>query len=231
MMLYKNKYRVESARLQNWDYSSNGCYYITICTHDRSHYFGTIQNGEVAFSDMGKIVEQYWCEIPNHFPFVQLDEWVIMPNHVHGIIAIENFGTGAATGSGDSDNCYHRCNHHHHRDKAMPGRDKAMPGRDKAMPCLYKCNKCNNNGNIHPTNNKIPISRFQNQGRGTISAIIGSYKSVCTKTINKSQNKIPFAWQPRFHDHIIRDEIALNRIRKYIANNPTNWDSDDLNCK
>ena len=83
-MLYKNKYRIESARLKNWDYSTEGCYFITICAQGRNHYFGTISNGIMALSEIGKIAEQFWGEIPDHFPFVHLDEWVIMPNHVHG---------------------------------------------------------------------------------------------------------------------------------------------------
>jgi REP element-mobilizing transposase RayT len=180
MTLYKNKYRIESARLNKWDYSSNGCYFITICTIGRQYFLGTINGEEMVLSDIGKVAEKYWCEIPDHFPIARLDKWVIMPNHIHGIIGIRKASCG-----------------------------------DKAVPCLYE-------------NNKNPISRFQNQGKGTISAIIGSFKSICTKTINKSQNKIRFAWQPRFYDHVIRDENELNRIRKYIVKNPLNWNIDDL---
>jgi REP element-mobilizing transposase RayT len=89
-MLYKNKYRVESARLKNWDYSSDGRYFITICTVDHVRFFGTIANGIMLLSEMGKIADQFWREIPNHFPMVRLDAFVIMPNHVHGIIIIDN---------------------------------------------------------------------------------------------------------------------------------------------
>ncbi|MBI4650145.1 hypothetical protein HY745_02450, partial [Candidatus Desantisbacteria bacterium] len=84
--LFKNQYRIKSTRLSNWDYSSNGYYFITICTHNREHYFGEI--GEI--TTIGKIAQKYWLEIPNHFPFVILNEFVIMPNHIHGILIIEN---------------------------------------------------------------------------------------------------------------------------------------------
>jgi REP element-mobilizing transposase RayT len=87
--LYKNRYRVESARLKNWDYSAPGGYFITICTKNRISYFGEITNGEMILSQIGQFVDKYWREIPTHFPRVQLDEFVVMPNHVHGIINIE----------------------------------------------------------------------------------------------------------------------------------------------
>lgn len=88
MSLFKNKYRVESARLKNWDYSSKGYYFITICTANREPFFGRKENGKMKLSEIGKIAVQCWQEIPRHFPNVQLDEFIVMPNHVHGIIII-----------------------------------------------------------------------------------------------------------------------------------------------
>jgi REP element-mobilizing transposase RayT len=87
---YNNKYRISSARLKNWDYAQNGAYYITICTKDREHYFGKIKNGEMILSDIGKLAHQFWAEIPFHFPNTYLDTFVIMPDHMHGIIVIDN---------------------------------------------------------------------------------------------------------------------------------------------
>jgi putative transposase len=101
MEKYQNKYRIDTTRLKNWDYGGIGFYFITICTQNREYYFGDIvQNDgtqnvetqnfaslpELHPNPIGKIAHQYWCEIPNHFPFVVLDEFVIMPNHVHGIL-------------------------------------------------------------------------------------------------------------------------------------------------
>ncbi len=85
---YKNKYRIPSARLQTWDYGNNGSYFITICTKNREHYFGEIINGIMQLNEIGKIAEQYWLEIPNHFPFIELGNFVVMPNHTHGILII-----------------------------------------------------------------------------------------------------------------------------------------------
>ena len=98
---YQNKYRIPTNRLQGYDYGANGCYYVTICTKNRNHYFGEIGHVEtdnypslrktdnypsLRKTEIAEIAEKYWLEIPNHFPFVILDEYVIMPNHIHGIL-------------------------------------------------------------------------------------------------------------------------------------------------
>ena len=88
MEKFRNKYRIPSTRLQTWDYGWNGSYFVTICTHMRICYFGIIESGVMHFSELGSVAERLWLEIPEHFPFVQLSEFVIMPNHVHGIIII-----------------------------------------------------------------------------------------------------------------------------------------------
>jgi putative transposase len=88
MTLYKNKYRVESIRLKNHDYGSDGYYFITICTHNRQFFFGDIIAGKMRLSRVGEIAQKFWQEIPKHSTYAYLDEYVIMPNHVHGIICI-----------------------------------------------------------------------------------------------------------------------------------------------
>jgi REP element-mobilizing transposase RayT len=74
--------------LADYDYSQNGWYFITICTHDRIEYFGVIKNGEMVLNEFGKIVRQCWLDLPNHYKNCELGVWVIMPNHFHGIITI-----------------------------------------------------------------------------------------------------------------------------------------------
>jgi len=100
MEKFKNKYRIPSASAQWWDYGNNAAYFITICTHNMIHYFGEISPAPVEprliapveprliAALPGKIAESCWLDIPNHFPYAQLDSFVIMPNHVHGIIVI-----------------------------------------------------------------------------------------------------------------------------------------------
>ena len=88
MEKFQKKYRIPTARAEWWNYSNNGAYFITICTHRRIHYFGEIVNERMIMSQLGKSAESCWHDIPNHFPFVQLGGFVVMPNHVHGIIII-----------------------------------------------------------------------------------------------------------------------------------------------
>lgn len=111
MEKFQNKYRIPSNRLQGYDYGSHGLYYVTICTKNRVCYFGHIVETHNCASDVithentsdkstpethncaslrattiGQIAIDYWAEIPKHYPFVELDEFVVMPNHIHGIL-------------------------------------------------------------------------------------------------------------------------------------------------
>ncbi len=88
--LYNNKYRIESTRLKNWDYTGSGYYFITICTGSRECHFGEINDNQINLSDIGIIADQFWRSIPEHYPNTILDEFTIMPNHVHGIIIIDH---------------------------------------------------------------------------------------------------------------------------------------------
>ena len=90
MEKFKNKYRIPSTRLQSWDYGANGAYFITICTQNREHFFGEISDEKMQLNDLGQLAENYWMEIPSHFPFIELGNFVVMPNHTHGILMIDN---------------------------------------------------------------------------------------------------------------------------------------------
>ncbi|MBT4722266.1 transposase [Candidatus Falkowbacteria bacterium] len=217
MEKYKDKYRTESTRLQYWDYSSPGYYFITICTKNREDYFGEIKNEKICLNKIGNVAQRFWLEIPNHFSNVTLNEFVIMPNHVHGIVVINDAtAINASNVLTDDVNNVNDANN------------------VETRQCLVSTNvditKTVEHTNRPPTTGQnIGKNRFQNQGKNTISSIIGSYKSVCTKTINKTQNQFHFAWQPRFYEHIIRSTKSLERIRHYILNNPTNWHLDRNN--
>jgi REP element-mobilizing transposase RayT len=75
-------------RLKDYDYSQPGAYLVTICTKDREHRFGEIADGEMRANAMAAVVESCWNDLSNHYPNIELDEFVVMPNHVHGIIVI-----------------------------------------------------------------------------------------------------------------------------------------------
>ena len=76
---FQNKYRIESTRMPNWDYSSSGWYFVTICTYDRICWFGDVYDKEMHLNELGNIAQQCWLDIPNHFPNIKLSAFVIMP--------------------------------------------------------------------------------------------------------------------------------------------------------
>jgi REP element-mobilizing transposase RayT len=85
-MLYRNRYRVPSARWSSWDYRWAGVYSVTLCVQDRVRCLCDIQEGAVHLSRLGEIVAEEWQRLPHRFPHLSLDEWVIMPDHMHGIL-------------------------------------------------------------------------------------------------------------------------------------------------
>ena len=95
---YKNKYRTTPARLSGWDYGANGLYFVTICTKDKIPFFGAIvKTGDYEETDnqlslrrteIGEVAYDYWVQISKHFPFAEIDDFVIMPDHIHGILYI-----------------------------------------------------------------------------------------------------------------------------------------------
>ncbi len=89
--LPRNRFRKNSLRYTGRDYSLPGKYFVTICTADRTKWFGCVINGEMHLSEIGQIASRMWYEIPDHFPYISLDAFVVMPNHIHGIIIINRF--------------------------------------------------------------------------------------------------------------------------------------------
>lgn len=88
-LLFRNRYRVPSARLPGWDYSWPGVYAVTICVQGRDRCLGEILGDDVALSPFGAIVAEEWQAIPRMHPQVILDEWIVMPDHLHGILVFE----------------------------------------------------------------------------------------------------------------------------------------------
>ncbi|AUB40908.1 REP element-mobilizing transposase RayT [Nostoc flagelliforme CCNUN1] len=85
---YKGKYRIDSTRLPAWNYASDGGYFVTICTDGKKCFFGEVVQGEMQRSPIGEIAHKLWYEIPNHFSNCQIDSFCVMPNHIHGILII-----------------------------------------------------------------------------------------------------------------------------------------------
>ena len=144
----------KSPRLQGYDYTQSGAYFVTICTHTMAHWFGDCTGGAMVLSPMGRIAADCWAAIPEHFAVVELDVAVVMPNHIHGLVGLT--GGGVALGT-----------------------------------------------------------------------IVGTYKAAVTRKIRRECSAPPATiWHTRYHDHIIRSERALERIREYILHNPARWHAD-----
>lgn len=182
---FKNKFRQDSTRLQHWDYGSNAAYFVTICTENRACYLGRIIEDKVQLSSVGIIANILWYEIKHHAQNIELDAFVIMPNHIHGIIIL--YGN-------DDINTNHPVETRH-----------ALSLQQKQI-------------------NAIGQERFQNQGKNTLSSIVGGYKSAVSKHANRLG--LEHGWQSRFYDHVIRDQKSLEKIQSYIINNPLSWKDD-----
>jgi REP element-mobilizing transposase RayT len=158
--------------------------------------------GKMHLSPVGVFADLLWHEIKNHSKNVTLGEFVVMPNHIHGILVLTGDGDG---GDGDGGNVEtgHALSLRH-----APSPSPSQPSSPSQSP-------------PPPT---IGQQRFQNIGKNSVSSIIGGYKSAITKHANRLGLK--FAWQPLFYEHIIRDEKAFQNISHYILNNPFNWVED-----
>jgi REP element-mobilizing transposase RayT len=177
MNKYKGQFRVESTRLPTWNYADPGWYFVTVCTQSGNPVLGNVVGRVMHLSPIGTIVAEEWEKTPRIRPNVAIDEWLVMPNHIHGILVITR----------------------------APDDAVKTPRRGVSTT-------------VTPT----PPSTLQS---GSLGAIIGQFKTVCTKRIRRA-GYTSFAWQPRFYDHIIRDRTSLEHIRQYIVDNPARWTED-----
>ena len=174
----------QSVRVKDYDYTSNGYYFVTICTHDKQQLFGQIKTRRgtaccalcilCALNEYGNIVNDEWIKSAHIRNKIELDEFVIMPNHIHGIIIINDLGNDLGTAR------------------------------------------------------RAPTGQFGFSVSGSLPTIVRAFKSASTKRINELRNSPgQKLWQRNYYEHIIRDEKDLNRIRKYIKDNPAKWEDDE----
>ena len=159
-------YYRRSNRLRDCDYRQQGVFFITICTHRQACLFGEIIDGAMQLNQLGRIVEQEWQRTAELRPYVDLDAFVVMPNHIHGVIVIAEQNTDAG------------------------GSVKLLAAK-------------------------------------SLGAIIGQFKGSVTKRIRFQEGlQGIIVWQRNYHDHVVRNDKSLQRIREYIAYNPENWAKD-----
>lgn len=189
-----------SIRMRGYDYRNGGVYFITICAQNREHLFGTIQNGIMGLNEWGCVVADCWQKIPDHFHNVGLDEFIIMPNHMHGLIYMNDL----------------EC-----RDTPIDRTGMALFGVRTGVACYAPTALALDKGlaGYAPTAPTLigPLS-------GSLGSIIRSFKSASTKRINLLRNE-PGAtlWQRNYYEHISRSSDETLRIRRYILQNPSHW--------
>ena len=203
-------YHRRSIRMKGFDCSASNLFFITICTIDREPLFGKIEDGKMILSEYGEIVKRTWNEIPLHYSNIALDEFIVMPDHVHGIIRIcdisnrEHYST--VTDLADS--------------------------RLVAVKCVGAGFKPAPTHLTVPSNLTVPTDPSAIEQiptplkikRHPLSEIIRALKTFSARRINELRNWQSYpVWQRNYYEHVIRTENELNEIRKYIRDNPKKW--------
>lgn len=213
--LYQNKFSTGSRRMPNWDYTKKAYYSITINTKKKGNIFGEILNGTMILNALGKIADEYAIEIPKHFSHVKLHEYIVMPNHVHLLLEIfkkpdvkkplqniKKFSNGKTQ---------HCC--------VSRSKKLYIENFDRGMTSNIETEHCS----VPPLNENIASSTIKYHHKvGSISVIVRSYKSICTREIHKLNGQKYFKWQSSFYDQVIFDEQYFQNTLFYIRNNPKN---------
>jgi len=147
----------------------------------------------MVLSDIGNYTAEQFQNVSSHYPYAEIPQWTIMPNHLHAIVIISACRDVARNVSPTESIC----------SEGDVARYVSTNPTDK---------------------NEYMAERSPKQG--SLAAVIRGLKSAVTKYAN--ENEIIFAWQPRFHDHIVRDTPEMNRIADYIENNVANWKDDEF---
>jgi REP element-mobilizing transposase RayT len=194
-----HKHHRHSIRLKGYDYTQSAVYFITIVTWQRECLFGEVANGVMRLNPAGEIACREWVRLAERFCDIDVSDFVVMPNHIHGIIVISDSGrTGTAMG-------------------------ESQRSRGTAMGAILARMEDSRRA---PT---ITIERFGKPVAGSIPTMVRSYKSAVSYRLNLMRAAHSAAvWQRNYYEHIIRDEAEWGRIRAYIQTNPACWAADQL---
>ncbi|HEY9867056.1 MAG TPA: transposase [Candidatus Obscuribacterales bacterium] len=182
-----------SIRLKGYDYTQPGGYFVTICTKEKQCLFGDIVQRKMRFNSLGAIAFNTWQQIAEKFSHVELDYFIIMPNHIHGILIFNEIIA-----------------------------DPQSPVGAKRAVSLHQTSLSEQEISSKST------QRPHGAAPKSLGAVVGWYKSSVSKSINRICNNSGqgLIWQRDYYEEIIRDETALNTIRKYIIENPLRWEDD-----
>jgi REP element-mobilizing transposase RayT len=215
MSLFKSKYKTESNRLKNWDYSSEGIYFITMVSRNRECVFGVIDEDKMVLNKNGKIIEKELLKSIGIRERWFFHNWVIMSNHIHLLIEIK------IDSSSNVDT--HDIETHDVETHDVETHD--VETHDVETHCSASLREHESD---HESQLRFPkLSRKPN----SISSFVAAFKSVTTKQINvfMENNEGESVWQSNYNDHIVRNYNSLDKIYHYIKNNPKNWNTDSIN--
>jgi len=199
--------------MQGYDYSSAGAYFITLVTHQRDMLFGEIENGVMKLNRHGQIVHEEWfrsAEIRKEIRLYE-EEFVVMPNHIHGIVWIVDVGADGIRPIVNDD--------------SVGATDINVGVDDKIVET---------DDNVGADDNVVvgadgrPPLRMPSRKPRSLGSFVAGFKSSVTKRIRDELNETGI-WQRNYHDRIIRNDRELDAIRKYIQVNPLNWEKDEEN--
>jgi REP element-mobilizing transposase RayT len=204
-----------SLRLQGYDYAMAGAYFVTICTQDRACLFGDVVGGAMCLNEAGEMAVALWDGIASQFSGVEVDQFVVMPNHLHGILVlldgdaarattIEATTIGATTTGTTTIGATTRVAPTVDRPVGAP-----LVGARVVGACV-----------------RAPIRLGDVVGAFKSMATVGYIGGVKARGWPEFRGRL---WQRNYYEHIIRDEAALDRIRRYIDDNPARWEFDDDN--
>jgi len=216
-----------SIRLKEYDYRQAGGYFVTMVTQWRDVLFGEVVNGEMILNDPGEMIVRWWLELPNKFPNVTVDIFVVMPNHFHGIIFI----TDDADNSADADATATDVGDDLH---VVPGLGDNGGGENGEYGGEH-------GGSSQRTDSSQPIGSSrrtdspQRRPNAPLSQMIQWFKTMTTNEYIRGVKQLgwkPFngkVWQRDYYEHIIRNQSAADRIAHYIETNPARWNGDKEN--
>jgi putative transposase len=178
-----------------------GAYFVTACTWERASLFGHVVNGKIHLNGAGDIAERCWGDIPSHFPHAALDAFVIMPNHIHGVIVITESRRGEAS--------------------AVQIRALNMPSKSDASPLQQRPH------GTQPRSLPAIVQNFRSVSARKINAACGMRGVTHQGVMNHAPTG--FGWQRGYYEHIVRNEQELITTREYVVANPARWDDDKNN--
>jgi REP element-mobilizing transposase RayT len=211
-----NIHHRRSIRLAGYDYSQYGEYFVTVCVHGKKCLFGDVLDGDVQLNETGIMVKHVWEWLPQQYPYVSINEYVVMPNHFHGILTITDDCVGAVR-EPPKEICTFNAVREPPTNCEPPLETvhavKRKPiGRLIGVFKTVTTKRFNEMGGLH---NKIGGSRFL----GGVHNEMGGSRTA--PTVDK-------LWQRNYYEHIIRNDDDYLRIAEYIQSNPINWKNDQL---